>query len=436
MPQPGDLQRARDFLRERTAARRIRDPARRTRWRAPPGSPSSIRCSPRCARRGSGSSTICSSTTARAAGRCQRLLDAAARFASEHGAAGVMLETSRDNAPARALYRAAGWTRTRPSGTACASRPERSGSTMNAADPRTQARLAVERAPHDAMAWIMLSNTNWMPATHAPAKRPPSARCRCVPGIPKRSRALAARNGCRASAAKLSPACAPPPRMRRGIPASRCGWATYWKTLAKPRRRRCLRAAHALAPRRTADRRLPARVAAQALRLARPRCPLAQVRSASAAGRAMVEPFAFLSEDSTAAEQLQCARLRAAPLAQAIHPLPAAAARNAHGWCPRRIPFQWLRCASDRPAHRGAVRGIACRGWAVTRICLHSIATTAARPPAPARGHATARRRRDCRTPRSRGAFARPASTYCSICAAGAAVVRPKCWRCGRHRYR
>lgn len=27
---------------------------------------------------------------------------------------------------------------------------------MNAADPRTQARLAVERAPQDAMAWIML----------------------------------------------------------------------------------------------------------------------------------------------------------------------------------------------------------------------------------------------------------------------------------------
>ena len=27
----------------------------------------------------------------------------------EQGAAGLMLETSRDNAPARALYRAAGW---------------------------------------------------------------------------------------------------------------------------------------------------------------------------------------------------------------------------------------------------------------------------------------------------------------------------------------
>ncbi|UHQ20974.1 GNAT family N-acetyltransferase [Lysobacter sp. KIS68-7] len=37
------------------------------------------------------------------------LLDAAAAFAREQGAAGLMLETMRDNAPARALYRAAGW---------------------------------------------------------------------------------------------------------------------------------------------------------------------------------------------------------------------------------------------------------------------------------------------------------------------------------------
>ena len=37
------------------------------------------------------------------------LLDAAARFAREKGAARLMLETGRDNAPARALYQAAGW---------------------------------------------------------------------------------------------------------------------------------------------------------------------------------------------------------------------------------------------------------------------------------------------------------------------------------------
>lgn len=46
---------------------------------------------------------------ARRHGVARALLDAAAQFAQAQGAAGVMLETTRDNAPARALYRAAGW---------------------------------------------------------------------------------------------------------------------------------------------------------------------------------------------------------------------------------------------------------------------------------------------------------------------------------------
>lgn len=46
---------------------------------------------------------------ARRHGVARALLDGAASFAREQGAAGLMLETSRDNAPARALYRAAGW---------------------------------------------------------------------------------------------------------------------------------------------------------------------------------------------------------------------------------------------------------------------------------------------------------------------------------------
>ena len=46
---------------------------------------------------------------ARRGGIARALLDAAAAFAREQGAAGLMLETTRDNAPARALYRAAGW---------------------------------------------------------------------------------------------------------------------------------------------------------------------------------------------------------------------------------------------------------------------------------------------------------------------------------------
>jgi GNAT superfamily N-acetyltransferase len=46
---------------------------------------------------------------ARRCGVARALLDAAAQFARDDGAAGLMLETGRDNAAARALYRAAGW---------------------------------------------------------------------------------------------------------------------------------------------------------------------------------------------------------------------------------------------------------------------------------------------------------------------------------------
>ena len=47
---------------------------------------------------------------ARRGGIARSLLDAAAKFAREDGAAGISLETTQDNAAARALYRAAGWT--------------------------------------------------------------------------------------------------------------------------------------------------------------------------------------------------------------------------------------------------------------------------------------------------------------------------------------
>jgi len=46
---------------------------------------------------------------ARRQGVARALLDAAAGFAREDGAAGICLETTVDNAAARALYRSAGW---------------------------------------------------------------------------------------------------------------------------------------------------------------------------------------------------------------------------------------------------------------------------------------------------------------------------------------
>ncbi|MBA2238825.1 MAG: UDP-N-acetylglucosamine-peptide N-acetylglucosaminyltransferase, partial [Lysobacter sp.] len=54
-----------------------------------------------------------------------------------------------------------------------------------------------------------------------------------------------------------------------------------------------------------------------------------QVRSAVRAGRAAVEPFAFLSEDASPAEQLQCARLRATDVARSVRPMPPAPAPGA-----------------------------------------------------------------------------------------------------------
>lgn len=62
----------------------------------------------------------------------------------------------------------------------------------------------------------------------------------------------------------------------------------------------------------------------------------AHVRHAVAQGAAVVEPFAFLSEDSSADEQLACARQRAAGIAADIRALPAAQVRR-HG--PLRVGF-------------------------------------------------------------------------------------------------
>ena len=53
-----------------------------------------------------------------------------------------------------------------------------------------------------------------------------------------------------------------------------------------------------------------------------------QVRGALVSGQGVVEPFAFLSEDASAAEQLACARARAAAVATSVRPLPPAKLRE------------------------------------------------------------------------------------------------------------
>ncbi|MEN9179477.1 tetratricopeptide repeat protein [Xanthomonas perforans] len=54
----------------------------------------------------------------------------------------------------------------------------------------------------------------------------------------------------------------------------------------------------------------------------------AQVRAVVTQGEAAVEPFAFLSEDASAAEQLACARTRAQAIASSVRPLPASTLRS------------------------------------------------------------------------------------------------------------
>ena len=114
------------------------------------------------------------------------------------------------------------------------------------------------------------------------------------------------------------------------IPASRCGWATYWKTSAKPKRRaEAYARAHALAPQEP-------QIAAYLLAWRRKLCDWrdldalsAQVRDAVRQRQAAVEPFAFLSEDATAAEQLQCARCAPRSSPHGIRPLPPRRRRSA-----------------------------------------------------------------------------------------------------------
>lgn len=107
--QPGDLQRARDFLQERlqhgeSAILFAELDGRAAGFTQLYPMFSSVRTA-----RVWILNDLYVDETARRHGVARTLLDAAAQFAKEQGAAGLMLETTRDNDAARALYRAAGW---------------------------------------------------------------------------------------------------------------------------------------------------------------------------------------------------------------------------------------------------------------------------------------------------------------------------------------
>lgn len=195
-------------------------------------------------------------------------------------------------------------------------------------DPRLQAREQVRRHPGHPGTWILLAEAE----LDAGDARAGEAACRralaLAPGHPEalarlgRAQWMLGRHGDAADSLRSAAAAAPG---HPGI-ALWLGHALEDAGEAEEAADAYARA-HALAPGEP-------RIAAYLLAWRRRLCDWrgldglsAQVRAAVRSGRAAVEPFAFLAEDATAAEQLQCARGWAAPLAASVRPMPAAPVR-------------------------------------------------------------------------------------------------------------
>ncbi|WP_298581171.1 tetratricopeptide repeat protein [uncultured Luteimonas sp.] len=197
-------------------------------------------------------------------------------------------------------------------------------------DPRSQAREAVRREPHNAFAWILLADAE-VEAGAAQACIDAAQRAlQLAPGHPE---ALARLGRAQWMLGRLHEAVASLRAAARNAPAHP-GIAVWLAHVLEDAgdaegANATYAQAWALAPDSP-------EIAAYLLAWRRRLCDWrgldalsAQVRSAVAAGRAAVEPFAFLSEDASAAEQLRCARLRAGPIAAAVRPLPPAPPRVA-----------------------------------------------------------------------------------------------------------
>ena len=200
---------------------------------------------------------------------------------------------------------------------------------MHPQDPRHQARRTTEREPRSAMAWIVLSDVE-LDAGDAQAGRAAAERALTLaPGHPEAlarlGRAHWMQGDLEAAATYLRAAARNAPQ-HPGI-AVWLGHVLEDVGEAEAASEAYAHA-HALEPNEPL-------IAAYLLAWRRRLCDWRdldalsqQVRDAVRRELASVEPFAFLSEDSTPAEQLQCARLRAHMLASAVRPLPPAAAQT------------------------------------------------------------------------------------------------------------
>ncbi len=190
-------------------------------------------------------------------------------------------------------------------------------------DPRLQARQAVQRDPSSPMAWLLLADIELDGGYLAEGEAACQRALALIPGHPEAlarlGRAQWMQGDLHAASQTLRTAAARAPR-HPGI-ALWLGHVTEDLGQAEEALL-AYRHAHAMAPDQP-------QLAAHLLAWQRKLCDwrnlhalARQVRSAVQQHAAAVEPFAFLSEDGSAAEQLQCARLRASSIAHRVRPLP------------------------------------------------------------------------------------------------------------------
>jgi predicted O-linked N-acetylglucosamine transferase (SPINDLY family) len=192
-------------------------------------------------------------------------------------------------------------------------------------DLRLAARLAVQQRPRDAMAWVELSDLELDAGDVAAGERAARQALALAPGHPEAlarlGRAAWMRGDAKLARDSLRSAHQAVPRH----PGFAVWYAHLLEETGDAEDAAAMYAhAHALAPGNP-------QVADYLLAWRRKLCDWRdidalsrQVRTAVHDGSASPEPFAFLSEDASPAEQLRCARLRAMQVSRAVRPMPPA----------------------------------------------------------------------------------------------------------------
>lgn len=194
---------------------------------------------------------------------------------------------------------------------------------MSAWQQRQQLQQAITRQPGDFVAWVMLADLELEAGDIAAGEQAARRALQLRPNHPEalaRLGRVAWMAGAHADAAKLLGQASALAPEHPGI-ALWLGHALEDANDAEGASA-AYRRAHALMPDEPY-------IAAQRLAWQRRLCDwqdvdalATQVRGALVSGQGVVEPFAFLSEDASAAEQLACARARAAAVAGSVRPLP------------------------------------------------------------------------------------------------------------------